>query len=70
MTDHPRIRIGRETMMGEVDAGSTTTDFLDAERERGISIQSAAVTLEWAAATINLIDTPGHVDFTFEVELG
>ena len=53
---------------GRVDAGSATTDFLVQERERGITIQSAAAHFEWSGTNIVLVDTPGHVDFGFEVD--
>ncbi len=54
--------------VGMVDAGTTVTDFDPEERERGITINAACVTFEWNDFTFNLIDTPGHVDFTAEVE--
>ena len=59
---------GKTHKIGEVHDGAAVTDFMDQERERGITIQSAAVTSTWKGHQINIIDTPGHVDFTIEVE--
>ena len=52
----------------EVDSGTTVMDYLPPERERGITISSAAISLPWGGCVLNLVDTPGHADFTFEVE--
>jgi elongation factor G len=59
---------GRIHRIGEVDEGTATMDWMDQERERGITITSAATTFFWRDFRMNLIDTPGHVDFTAEVE--
>jgi len=58
---------GKIHKTGEVHDGEATTDFMDQERERGITIQSAATSCEWNKHRFNIIDTPGHVDFTIEV---
>jgi len=59
---------GRTHQLGSVDSGTTVTDWMDQERERGITIVDAAVTAFWNDHQINLIDTPGHIDFTAEVQ--
>ncbi|MEJ2754120.1 MAG: GTP-binding protein, partial [Chloroflexota bacterium] len=59
---------GKTHKIGSVDDGTTVTDWMDQERERGITIVSAAVSAVWKRHLINLIDTPGHIDFTAEVQ--
>jgi elongation factor G len=67
-TERVLFYTGRTHRLGNVDDGTTVTDFMPQERERGITIQSAAITCEWKGHQINLIDTPGHIDFTAEVQ--
>ena len=68
LTEEMLNKAGALRNSGRADAGSATTDFLEQERERGITIQSAAAHFEWNNTNIVLVDTPGHVDFGFEVD--
>ncbi len=68
VTERVLFFAGRTHKIGEVHDGTAVMDYLVEEQQRGITITSAATTLQWGDCTINLIDTPGHVDFTIEVE--
>jgi len=68
VTERMLYYAGATYKMGEVDQGTTVTDFDPEEQQRGITIFSACVTFKWKNVSVNLIDTPGHVDFTAEVE--
>ena len=68
VTEYILYRTGRIHRPGSVDAGTTQTDWMDQEMERGITITSAATACDWRDYLVNIIDTPGHVDFTVEVE--
>ncbi|MEC0269151.1 translation factor GTPase family protein [Paenibacillus anseongense] len=67
-TEHLLYHSGRIRALGSVDSGTAQTDSMDVERERGISVRSATTTFTWKETSINLVDTPGHVDFLSEVE--
>ncbi|HUF39010.1 MAG TPA: elongation factor G [Anaerolineales bacterium] len=67
-TERILFHTGKTHRIGSVDDGTTVTDWMEQERERGITIVSAAVTAEWRGYQINVIDTPGHIDFTAEVQ--
>src|SRR5437899_4066353 len=67
-TEHLLYYAGAKHKLGEVDAGTTETDWDVEEQQRGITIYSACIPFSWRDCTVNLIDTPGHVDFTAEVE--
>src|SRR5262245_41331059 len=68
LTERVLFYTGRIHRVGEVHEGAATMDWMEQERERGITITSAATTALWRDHRINIIDTPGHVDFTVEVE--
>lgn len=68
VTERALFFAGRIYKIGSVDDGTTVTDYMAQERERGITIVAAATAAEWQGHTVNIIDTPGHVDFTAEVE--
>jgi elongation factor G len=68
VTERVLFYTGRTRQIGEVHEGEAVMDHLEEERSRGITITSAATTAEWGKYTVNIIDTPGHVDFTAEVE--
>ncbi|MBI3467963.1 MAG: elongation factor G [Planctomycetes bacterium] len=68
LTERVLYYTGATHRMGDVDEGTTVTDYLAEEQERGITITAACITCHWNDVVINLIDTPGHVDFTAEVE--
>jgi len=68
LTERILFYTGRQHKIGEVHEGAATMDWMEQEKERGITITSAATTCEWDGHTVNIIDTPGHVDFTMEVE--
>jgi len=68
VTERVLFNTGRIHRLGEVDDGTTTMDWMPQERERGITITAAATTAYWQDYKVNIIDTPGHVDFTAEVE--
>lgn len=68
LTERILFYTGTNRKMGEVHDGQATMDFMKQEQERGITIASAAITCSWKNSQINIIDTPGHVDFTVEVE--
>src|SRR4249919_948165 len=68
LTERVLLYTGRIHRMGEVHDGAATMDWMEQERERGITITSAATTCFWKDYQVNIIDTPGHVDFTIEVE--
>lgn len=67
-TERVLFYTGKTYKMGNIDDGNTVTDWMEQEKERGITIMSAAITTFWRDYRVNIIDTPGHVDFTAEVE--
>src|SRR5512137_1438788 len=67
-TERVLFYTGKTHRLGNVDDGTTVTDWMEQERERGITITAAAITAFWRDCQINIIDTPGHIDFTAEVQ--